>query len=251
MTKQIRFLFFDVGNVMVSDDPSALFIYRRLYERLGGAAAESPERFWQSRSEHAAAGGMLWSFVEKRLGNGQFAEFQKATRRDLYSDWETHSPAIPGMGDALHRLAADGWRMGVLANQPPEVERLLRARGLWDLFEVHAVSDVLGMSKPDPGLFRWALESAGVDPAETLMVGDRVDNDVAPAKSLGMRTLLLQIGFDARGWSACDDFGRLYEQSIRVHNISGAAPRNADEVPDHRASSPEELVEVISALRRG
>ena len=243
-------IFFDIGNVLVSDDPSGLFIYRGLYERLGGAARMTPEEFFDSRTRHVAAGGHLWSYTRACLSDGDFAEFQEEIRRRLYSRWEQTSPELPGMADALRRVARE-YRIGIIANQPPEIEGVLRKRGLWELFEVHGVSGNLGKEKPDRGIFDWALERAGVGPAEALMVGDRADNDVAPAKALGMRTLLLRLSYEQRGWQPEDPFGELYVQSIRAASISGLSPRTEAEKPDLTACSPDELVRLLAGLKDG
>ena len=61
--------------------------------------------------------------------------------------------------------------------------------GLARFFEVWGVSDDLGLQKPDPKLFSHVLYTAGVSPARTAMVGDRLDYDVRPAKTAGMRAL--------------------------------------------------------------
>jgi HAD superfamily hydrolase (TIGR01549 family) len=243
-------IFFDIGNVLVSDDPSGLFIYRGLYERLGGAARLTPEEFFDGRTRHVAAGGQLWSYARECLSDGDFEEFQTEIRRGLYSQWERTSPELPGMADAIRRLAGE-FRIGIIANQPPEIEGVLRKRGLWDLFEVHGVSGSIGMEKPDRGIFDWALERARVRPDEALMVGDRADNDVAPAKALGMRTLLLRLGFEQRGWRPDEPFGELYVRSLQAASISGLAPRTDAEKPDFTAESPEELVAVLTGLKTG
>ena len=47
----------------------------------------------------------------------------------------------------------------------------------------------------DSELFRRALTRAGCAPADAVMIGDRTDNDVAPAKSLGMQTVLIRQGY--------------------------------------------------------
>jgi len=52
----------------------------------------------------------------------------------------------------------------------------------------------LGVAKPSPDFFRKALAMSDFDPAEVLYVGDRLDNDVIPARSFGMRTALLERG---------------------------------------------------------
>jgi FMN phosphatase YigB (HAD superfamily) len=57
-----------------------------------------------------------------------------------------------------------------------------------------ATSDDWGVTKPDLGFFRKLIEVSPVDPAETLYVGDRLDNDVIPAARLGLRTALINRG---------------------------------------------------------
>ena len=50
------------------------------------------------------------------------------------------------------------------------------------------------MEKPNPALFLRALERAGCDAFESCMIGDRPDNDIAPAKALGMKTVRITQG---------------------------------------------------------
>jgi putative hydrolase of the HAD superfamily len=240
----IQILFFDVGNIFIADDPAACFIYRRLYDLLGGAARFSPAEFFRLRERHVTAGGQLWSFVREMIPDGGFETWRTSVRDELYSRWEEHSPEIPGTADAARALAAH-YRLGILANQPDQVEALLRKRGIWDLFEVHAISDRIGAEKPDLRIFQWALERAGVQPADAMMVGDRVDNDVLPAKRLGLRTLWLNLDFDRRGWKPGNPFQEAYANSISVYNISGRRPRSQEEEPDFEARTPGELLEIL------
>ncbi len=52
-----------------------------------------------------------------------------------------------------------------------------------------------GMKKPDLRIFRLALEQAGCNPQNTIMVGDRLANDIVPARQLGMKTIWVRQGF--------------------------------------------------------
>ncbi len=63
---------------------------------------------------------------------------------------------------------------------------MLEREGIAELFEVILVSDEVGWRKPNPVIFELALERLGVEPGEALFVGDRIDIDVAGAKSVGM-----------------------------------------------------------------
>jgi putative hydrolase of the HAD superfamily len=61
--------------------------------------------------------------------------------------------------------------------------------GIAQAIDIWAISDDVGIDKPDPGLFQYALREADVDPARAVMCGDRLDYDIEPAKGLGMRTV--------------------------------------------------------------
>jgi FMN phosphatase YigB (HAD superfamily) len=72
-------------------------------------------------------------------------------------------------------------------------ERLKR-EGIADLFAYLGLSETTGLRKPDPCAFTAAAEALGVAPAQCIMVGDRIDNDIVPAKSLGMAAVLFRGG---------------------------------------------------------
>ncbi len=239
-----EFIFFDVGNVFVSDDPAAAFLYRKLYEYTGGAKRWTPDEFFAERLKHVTQGGHLWSFVRSLVAEHEFEEWRKRTRAELFSQWKRYSPPIPGMAEVVKKLVRS-YRLGLIANQPKQIREVLTERELWELFEVHAISEELGLEKPDPRIFSWALEKANVEPSEALMVGDRVDNDIAPARRLGMKGLWLSLDFDQRGWRPSDDFERAYAESVKRHCVTTKVPSTPDEQPDLVANSPRELLRIL------
>lgn len=131
---------------------------------------------------------------------------------DLYPD------ALP----TLDALRERGFQLAILANQPAQRTAELRALGA--MVEVIAMSDELGVHKPDPEFYRRGLElMGGPDPRNVAYVGDRLDNDVLPAIAAGMRAVWLRRGpwgFIAEGpppdgtlvvWSLSEMVGRLEE----------------------------------------
>jgi putative hydrolase of the HAD superfamily len=86
------------------------------------------------------------------------------------------------------------FKLGVIANQHPPVVQGLHDYGIGAFFDVIAIDEIVGFSKPDPAIFQWALNQAGCAASEALMVGDRPDNDIAPAKALGMVTVRFRRG---------------------------------------------------------
>jgi FMN phosphatase YigB (HAD superfamily) len=103
-----------------------------------------------------------------------------------------------GAAECLRRLNSDGILLGIASNSQAytlrELTAALQGTGLnLSMFdrEVRFWSFENGFSKPDPHVFRILtarLEARGISPAETLMVGDRLDNDIEPAKAQGWQT---------------------------------------------------------------
>jgi HAD superfamily hydrolase (TIGR01509 family) len=134
----------------------------------------------------------------------------------------------PGIQSLLADLKARGLLLGVVANQPRRVESMLDAAGIGHFFDHLGISESVGLRKPDVRLFLQVCEALGVRPAECLMVGDRIDNDVVPARTLGMRTVLLRSGFHKdqrpRTWQEVPDFEVGDVHGMRAAIESAIAP---------------------------
>jgi HAD superfamily hydrolase (TIGR01509 family) len=100
---------------------------------------------------------------------------------------DVYPEAVP----ALRGLRASGFRLGVLANQPASARADLDRAGVAELCDGVWLSAAVGLSKPDPAFFRLALDAWTLAPDRVAYVGDRPDNDVAPARALGLATVRL------------------------------------------------------------
>ena len=92
----------------------------------------------------------------------------------------------------LEALRARGLRLALVSNafDPPELARVELGRlGVLERLDAVVFAPEVGVRKPDAAIFERALELlGGVEPARTLMVGDRLREDVGGAAALGMRT---------------------------------------------------------------
>jgi HAD superfamily hydrolase (TIGR01549 family) len=125
------------------------------------------------------------------LGQADWRDFlpDVAARYGAFRAEDLYPDALPAVAD----LRALGHRIAVIANQPAERAAELRALGL-DA-EVMAMSDELGVHKPDADFYDRALElMGGPDAGDVAYVGDRIDNDVLPAAAAGMRAVWLRRG---------------------------------------------------------
>ena len=96
--------------------------------------------------------------------------------------------------DALESLKERGYKLGIIANQSAGTAQRLENWGLLKYFDVVAASAELGASKPNRLIFEKAIELAGVPAHNAVMVGDRLDNDIIPAKALGLKTVWIRKG---------------------------------------------------------
>ncbi len=111
--------------------------------------------------------------------------------------WEAHqrfglwTVKIDGAVETVRKLGGDGYRLGVVSNAEGNAARDLDAAGFEGLFEVVIDSHVVGVEKPDPEIFRIALERLEADSATTIYVGDVPAVDVEGARAAGLTPVLL------------------------------------------------------------
>jgi len=104
-----------------------------------------------------------------------------------YLDRCPRKPALhAGVRELLDDLVRDH-RLHIITNGFSEVQRIkLACSGIAAHFEVVLTSEAAGAAKPDPRIFRRALDLAGALPAESLMVGDDARNDTGGARAAGL-----------------------------------------------------------------
>lgn len=128
----------------------------------------------------------------------------------------------PGAAEVLRELSSRNLLIGIASNsQPYTVHELAKALGSAaissNIFHPKLCfwSFEAGFAKPDPHVYRWLtarLGESGVAAGETLMVGDRVDNDMEPAEAQCWQTWLLGPAQESRtrsgDWFALREFLR-------------------------------------------
>jgi len=99
--------------------------------------------------------------------------------------------AIEGAVATVRALKEAGHRLGVVSNAEGRVERDLEGAGYAGLFETVVDSHVVGVEKPDPEIFRIAMERMSVAPETAVYLGDVPAVDVAGARAAGLTPVLL------------------------------------------------------------
>ncbi len=110
---------------------------------------------------------------------------------------------LQGAAETLDALVREGIRCALICDTgltPGHVVRRHLSRlGLLDALELQIFSDEAGVPKPDPRVFRAAVEPFGVSQEESVHVGDLRRTDVAGARAVGMRTVRIRDRHDDNG----------------------------------------------------
>ncbi|MGW3191582.1 HAD family hydrolase [Streptomyces ardesiacus] len=181
----IRAVIFDVGECLVDETREYgtwadwLGVPRHTFAAMFGAVI-AQGRDYRETFQEFRPGFDLYEEREKRAAAGQPETFGED---DLY----------PDVRDALAALRADGLWLGIAGNQTVRAGRILRELFTPDV-DLIGTSDDWGASKPDRAFFDRVAEVVPAEPGEMLYVGDRVDNDIAPARVAGMHTALVRRG---------------------------------------------------------
>ncbi len=194
----LKAILIDVGGPLVDEDDFFRQADRLILEELAQAGrtvtAEEYARVLRDytvRCSPNPRGMALWHFLRPDLAG--FKRGREALRRAI-EEWEA-TRTRPGAGEALAELAGR-YKLALAGNQRAKVKELLRREGILGYFSFGLVSEEMGVTKPDPLFFRMILDSleAGLRPEEAVMVGDRLDLDIFPAKLLGLKTVRVLVG---------------------------------------------------------
>jgi putative hydrolase of the HAD superfamily len=109
--------------------------------------------------------------------------------RAYYAYSESLWRPVLGLHPTLRTLQARGYRLGLISNaaDAENVRRLMANAGLEGCFDPVIISAAVGIRKPNPAIFRLALEAWGLPPEACLMVGDTLGADILGAQLAGLR----------------------------------------------------------------
>jgi len=136
----------------------------------------------------------------------------------------------PGVKKLLQGLSRH-YRLGIIANQSRGLAKRLQRLGIAGYLKVIVGSADVGFDKPDPRIFRLALERARARAGECVMVGDIPNKDILPANRLGLTTVQVRQGFHTRYRPT----STLERPNYRIRRIAQFRSLTAGNAPEIRA----------------
>lgn len=226
----LKGLLFDVGDTLLAPHPSFPELFalvmaeqglprtpeqvEEALQSVGRSVSEviaaSPDTKWSTSPEKSRAfwrrlySAMLASWgIPDEEGEIFDALFRRFTSYESYR-------LFPEVQPALAACKAAGLHMGIVSNFEEWLEGMLVQLEVSHFFEVIVISGKEGVEKPDPAIFRLALERCGLAAEEVAFIGDHPDLDVAAARGLGMTGVLVD------RWDRYPDF-----DGLRVKDLTG------------------------------
>ena len=133
---------------------------------------------------------------------------------------------MDGIEDFL-KIFSRNYKIGIVGQYGKSFKEYLEKENVLQYFSYTETQDNYSITKPDPRYFEAILKKCGCKPEESVMIGDRIDKDIIPAKMIGMKTVRLRTG---------------------IHK--NQEPRIPEEIPDLTVTNLRDIgVESIESLR--
>ena len=169
--ENLKWIFFDLGSTLVDESECLKERCKVIIEQNNLDADE----FYKKVLEYSEKDAFAIRWAAQDFGVALPKWFGELER--LYPDVE----------EILKNLSQK-FKLGIIANQVTGTQKRIDNWGIGKYFDVVVASAEAGCEKPDLKIFNMALKQAKCNPSEAVMIGDRLDNDIIPAKKLGMKT---------------------------------------------------------------
>ena len=178
MLEKKEWIFFDVGSTLA--DESEAYAHR-IRDAISGTAIPYQE-FWDK---------MIDFYRQNKKGDLEVA-------RELgvsLPKWSKEDEFLYDNAIQCFETLSKKYKIGIIANQSLGTEERLAHQGILKFINLIVASAEEGVAKPDRRIFEIALERSNCKPVNAIMIGDRIDNDIIPAKRMGMNTIWIKQGF--------------------------------------------------------
>ncbi|MCM1101794.1 MAG: HAD family hydrolase [Acetatifactor muris] len=190
MFKEIKWLFFDVGSTIMNEQ----IAYEHRMRDIAKLANISFEKVYEMAMKY---------YKLNKKGDLEVAGELGVTLPKWYTEDEfLYDDAIP-----CFETLSEKYKIGIIANQSLGTEERLQRHGILKYINLIIASAEEGVEKPDRRIFEIALERSNCKPVNAIMIGDRIDNDIIPAKRMGMNTIWIKRGF-GQYWNIKEEIER-------------------------------------------
>jgi phosphoglycolate phosphatase len=197
MLNKPKMVLIDVDGTLVDSVPDLAYCVDEMMGQLGRAPhGEARVRDWVGNGVERLVRRALVGRLEGEPSAEEFARAFPLFLALYRENTAQRSRLYPGVREGLDYLKARGYRLGCVTNKAAQFTvPLLKAMGIYDEFGIVVSGDTLPVKKPDPGPLLHAAAHFGVEPAESLMLGDS-RSDVTAARAAGFQVVCMSYGYN-------------------------------------------------------
>ena len=192
----IKAIFMDVGGPIVDDSAIDPYWNNYLLETLPSIIGREVtlEEIEEANRQSIACYSpstysyTIWHFVKPDIE--AFWKLRKYLVQHIFIPFYKFRPEVL---DVCRELSQK-YKLAIAANQHNPTREFLEEKGLLQYFTFKEMSESIGYSKPDLRFFMYIADKLNVPLNQCLMVGDRQDNDIVPAKKLKMKAIRFRTG---------------------------------------------------------
>lgn len=187
----IKAAIFDLDGTLLNRDESVKIFIERQYERLNKQVGNIPKEKYVKRFIELDKRGYVW---KDKVYQQLVDEFNivnitsEELLQDYISEFKNYCVPFANLTQMLEELKSSNILLGMITNGYGQFQMdNIKALGIEKYFDVILVSEWEGVKKPNPQIFKQALEQLNVSPNQSLFVGDHPDNDVKAAQNVGIK----------------------------------------------------------------
>jgi len=193
----IKNIFLDAGGVILNEEKyekacaeiitGIIKLYNKNY---------SPDDYWKDAEEAVQrfVPGVSDYILYKHIKNIDEFEIKKKLYKNEIKKTQIDQLQL---SDGLDRFLIEfskNFKIGILGQYGKDFKKFLSEQNLLHYFSFTEIQDDYKITKPDPRYFKAVLRNCNCVPVESVMIGDRVDKDIIPAKMIGMKTIRIRTG---------------------------------------------------------
>ncbi len=174
----VKWLFFDVGSTLIDES----LCYENRLKYLAQTANVTYEYVYNTAMEF---------YKQNKKGDLEMFKLLNVEK----TKWNHNDERLYADAEKCLRALSEKYKIGIIANQSLGTAERLENFGVLKYIDLIIASDEEGVAKPDKRIFEITLERSNCSSSNAVMIGDRIDNDIVPAKLMGMKTIWIKQGF--------------------------------------------------------
>jgi len=200
---QVKHVFFDLDHTLWDFESNSDDTFRLIFERnkldfpfdqFVETYRPINQKYWKLFREERVSKEDLRYGRLKETFNAMGIETEDALIHLLSEEYIEFLSTHNALFEYTHEILAylrEKYSLHIITNGFDQVQKKkMTGGGLSPYFEQVITSEMVGVKKPNPRIFNFALDLAGAKAQESIMIGDNLEADIMGADAVGMKTIL-------------------------------------------------------------